>query len=140
MTQRDVYVCYTTIDQIARLGRAFEYNKIEGSVAKEVLSPIIAELLKPTEVFVIYRLRENLPLFTLTTFLDGRPDHHFEQHFSIFSLAVPYTQKELLAYLGRNVDIEGQPLNCHMILTTSDLAELVLREVLNVRRHAIEVK
>lgn len=140
MTQRDVYVGYTTIEKIVRLGEVFAHIGTQGSVTKEVLSPAIAELLKPTEAFVVYRLKENLPIFALTTFLDGRQYPDLDENRSIFSLAVPYTHRELLAYLRRDVAIDGHPLSCHIILTTSDLAELVLREVLNVGRHAIEIK
>ena len=132
MVERDVYVCYTTIDRLARLGTEPFVN--------EVLSPAIAELLKPTEVFIAYRIREDLPIFALTMFVDGRQDPHLGNHTSIFGLAVPYGQRELLHYLGRNVDVEGHPLKCHIVFTTEDLAELVSRDILNLERHAVEVR
>lgn len=104
---------------------------------KELVAPVLAEALKPTEVFVAYSSR-NSP-FALITLADGQADPRRSGGRSVFLLAKPYDQKLLDHYLTRTRDVKDRPLNCHMVLATNDLDELVLNDIRSLGFHPIDV-
>ena len=133
----DVYFRRITNENIARLADLGLQRETDSSPINEIIAPVLAEVLKPTEVFVVYRPR-GTP-FALTTLADGETDPRCSESCSIFALARPYDPTLLYYYLTRTRDAKDRPLNCHMVLAANDLDELVLNDIRSLGFHPIEV-
>lgn len=134
---KDVYFHRITSENIARLADFGVQIENDSPPIRDIIAPVLAEVLKPTEVFVVYRPRSSP--FALTTLADGQIDPRCSEGCSIFALAQPYDRMLLFDYLVKTRDVKDRPLNCRMVLAANDLDELVLNDIRSLGFYPIDV-